>query len=221
MPLRWVLFDLNGTLLDPSGVGEPLGLGAAESLSALDEAIVQSMADTLSGARRGFPGYLRAALERRARLAGRGVEALNEAMERAAGMPAYPDAAAAIEGLGDAGLSVGVLTNSARAAAEAALSTAGLRERLQLVVGADEAATYKPDPRVYRLGVERAGAEPGSVCLVAAHGWDLLGAGRVGLRTAWVARKERFLLSTVPEPDFRGETLLEVALRIADAAGRG
>ena len=48
MPLRWVLFDLNGTLLDPSGVGDPVGLGAADSLAALDEAVMLAMAETLS-----------------------------------------------------------------------------------------------------------------------------------------------------------------------------
>src|SRR5919197_4120736 len=35
--LTWVLFDLNGTLLDPSGIGEPVGLSPEESIGALDE----------------------------------------------------------------------------------------------------------------------------------------------------------------------------------------
>jgi len=50
--------------------------------------------------------------------------------------------------------------------------------------------------------------------MVAAHGWDLMGAKRVGMITAWVSRKEGRLLSTLPEPDVIGDDLLSVANRI-------
>ncbi|MGH2763531.1 MAG: HAD-IA family hydrolase, partial [Thermoleophilaceae bacterium] len=186
-------------------------------LAALDEADMQAMADTITGSSRAFPDYLEAALERRARAAGHELRGLDEAMRRAARMPPFDDAAPAIEMLAAAGLSVGVLTNSARRAAESALSGAGLLDRLELVVGADEAGAYKPDARVYRKGVERTGVEAGAVCLVAAHGWDVLGAARARLRTGWVARKEVELLATVPAPDFRGATLGAVAEQIVRA----
>jgi hypothetical protein len=38
-------------------------------------------------------------------------------------------------------------------------------------------------------------------------GWDVMGAMRAGLRGAWVARKERWLVPIVSEPDVRGEDL--------------
>jgi 2-haloacid dehalogenase len=83
------------------------------------------------------------------------------------------------------------------------------------VASADEVRAYKPDARVYRHGVERAGAPPGSVWLVAAHWWDVLGAKRAGLKTGWVSRRERELLSTVPAPDVTGPTLAAVAEAIS------
>src|SRR4051794_19723695 len=149
------LFDLNGTLLDPAGIGEPAGLDGDASLGALDEAILHSMAETLSGGYRPFTDFLRAALVRAAEVGGR-PDGVDEAMERAAAMPAYPDAAEAIERLRAAGLQVGVLTNSATQAAESALAAAGLR--LDLVVGSDQTGAFKPDPRVYRRGLEAAGS---------------------------------------------------------------
>jgi FMN phosphatase YigB (HAD superfamily) len=113
----WVLFDLNGTLLDPGGVGEPLGLSREGSLAALDDAIFGSMAETFSGSYRPLPHFLRAALVLRA-----GTESgIEDAMERARAMPAYPDCTPALEQLGSAGVTTGVLTNSARETAEAAL----------------------------------------------------------------------------------------------------
>jgi 2-haloacid dehalogenase len=212
--VRWVLFDLNGTLLDPSGVGAPAGLGPDDSLACLDEAVMLAMADTLSGSYRPFPGFLRAAIHRRAQLGGdpAGVDA---AMELASQMPPFPDAARALDRLREAGLEVGVLTNSETTSAERALEAAGLREKLSLVSGADQVGVFKPHLQVYRHGAARAGGPPGEICMVAAHGWDLLGAARAGMQTAWVARKERLLIETHSEPDVRGATLEEVAEGIA------
>jgi hypothetical protein len=47
--------------------------------------------------------------------------------------------------------------------------------------------------------------------MVAAHGWDLMGAKRVGMTTASVSRREGLLLATLPAPDVAGEDLLSVA----------
>jgi 2-haloacid dehalogenase len=210
MRLDWVLFDLNGTLLDPGGVGEPLGLSREGSLAALDDAILGSMAETLSGSYRPLPDFLRAALVLRA-----GTESgIEDAMKRARAMPAYPDCTPALEQLRSAGVTTGVLTNSARETAEAALGAAGLLDRFDVVAGSDEVEAFKPDPRVYRLSLERTGAAPHEVCMVASHWWDLMGAARVGMRTAWVERDGRALSHAGPRPDLRAATLDELALRL-------
>jgi 2-haloacid dehalogenase len=210
MRLDWVLFDLNGTLLDPGGVGEPLGLSREGSLAALDDAILGSMAETLSGSYRPLPDFLRAALVLRA-----GTESgIEDAMKRARAMPAYPDCTPALEQLRSAGVTTGVLTNSARETAEAALGAAGLLDRFDVVAGSDEVEAFKPDPRVYRLSLERTGAAPHEVCMVASHWWDLMGAARVGMRTAWVERDGRALSQAGPRPDLRAATLDELALRL-------
>jgi 2-haloacid dehalogenase len=190
---KCVLFDLNGTLLDPGDMAP-----------ALDEAILLSMAETLSGSYRPFSELLRAALAR----LGEG------AADRS--MRPYPDAAAAIGRLRDGGLRPCVLTNSATADAEAALDSAGLS--VDLVVGSDQVKAYKPDPRVYRRGLEAAGVEPAEACMVSAHGWDLMGAAGVGMRTAWVARGQDSLHETLPEPDVRARTLDEAAAGLLETA---
>ncbi|MGH2615420.1 MAG: haloacid dehalogenase type II, partial [Thermomicrobiales bacterium] len=56
----------------------------------------------------------------------------------------------------------------------------------------------------------------GSVWMVAAHGWDIAGATRAGLRGAFVARRGQEPDPFAP-PEIRGEDLAAVA-RAIDAA---
>jgi 2-haloacid dehalogenase len=217
MPLSWVIFDLNGTLVDPSVLAQPLGgSAAAEELvqRAFEDAIAQAMVATLTGDPPPFPTLVEAGLRRRIALAGGDDDTAAQAVALLGSMPAFPEAPAALERLRGEGLQLGVLTQSSTQAAEQVLRFAGLRDRLELVLGMDETGAYKPAPQAYRTALERTGATAGQVCMVAAHWWDVTGAKRAGLRTGWVARSERVLLSTVPAPDVVGGDLAEVADRI-------
>ena len=209
----WIAFDLNGTLIDPAAMLD--GAHCELARTALDDAVLQAMADTLTGEHRPFADYLRAALERSLRVAGIEEAVLDEAMRRARTLPAFPDAADALESLAAAGYRIAVVTNSAADAAREAIAAAGLDRHVGTVVGADEVGAYKPDPRVYRHAATRLGARPDEVCLVAAHAWDILRASRAGWSAAWVAHREQHLLSTVPEPTMRAADLAQAARLLA------
>jgi 2-haloacid dehalogenase len=214
MPLTWVLFDLNGTLVDPSVLAQPLGdSGPDEELvqAALDDAIAQAMVATLTGRLPPFRELMEAAIRRRLRLRGRDEDAAATALELLGSMPAFIETPAALETLRGQGIRLAVISQSAAADCDAVLRFAGLRDRLDLVMSAQEAGAYKPDPRPYRMAVERMGAEPDDVCFVASHWWDVEGAKRAGMRTGWVARRELALLESVATPDVTGRDLLEVA----------
>jgi len=211
-----VVFDLNGTLTDARALAAPWGAAAPARLGpeALDEAVMMSMADTMCGVFRPFPELLRGALGRRAQLAGLDTGALlDAAVEAAAALPAHPEAAAALDHLREAGFAVAVLTNSAADAGRRTLEAAGLLPRIDRLDGADAAGAYKPDPRVYALAEPQPGA-----WFVAAHWWDVTGAARAGLRTAWISRDDRVLPSTAPRPDVSAPDLLAAA-RAITAAG--
>jgi 2-haloacid dehalogenase len=210
-----VLFDLNGTLLDAGAMtagwpGAPRGAG----LRALDDAVAQAMVDTITGEFRPFLDYVRAALGRLAAVAGLPEELADQGAMMARALPPFADAADALTVLRDAGHAASVLTNSAADAARAALDAAQLAGLVDTVIGADAVGVYKPERRVYAAGLEAIGAPAEQTWLVAAHWWDVAGAKRAGLRTAWVGRDEGALLSTVPHPDVLATDLADAAAKI-------
>jgi 2-haloacid dehalogenase len=204
-----VLFDLNGTLLNPAGIGEPWGEpGLGEAV--LQEAVRSAMADTLSGAFHPFNEHVEAAIARQVAARGLDADRVETAAERASALDPFPDAAGALDTLRAAGHRVAVLTNSGREAGERAVAKAGLD--VEAVVGTDEVRAYKPDRRVYRHALERLGED--DAWLVAAHAWDVTGAKRAGLRTAWIARLEREISAIAEPPDLRAPDLAGAARAI-------
>jgi 2-haloacid dehalogenase len=213
-----VLFDVNGTLLDPGGLtatweGAPRGVG----LRVLDDAVAQSMVDTMTGEFRPFADYLRSALAARAALLGLGDEAVSAGVEAAAALPPYPDAADALARLKLSGATLAAVTNSAADGARSALRGAGLLDCFHAVLGADAVGAYKPDPRVYTRALDSLGTPAAETWFVAGHWWDVAGAKRAGMRTVWIARDEGELLDTVPEPDVRAADLAGAAAALIAA----
>jgi 2-haloacid dehalogenase len=215
MPLTWVLFNLTGTLVDPTVLAQPLGDSGADEelvLSALDDAVAMAMVDNLTGGTHPLDELVEAAMRRRLRLAGADEERAATALELMGTMPAYIEVPGALETLRARGIRLGVLAQSSATATDSVLRFAGLRDRFELVLSAQDAGAPKPDLRPYRYALEQTGADSGGeVCMVSTHWWDVAGAKRAGLRTGWVARRERALLGTVPAPDYTGRDLAEVA----------
>ena len=77
---------------------------------------------------------------------------------------------------------VALLTNMAKAA--------GLP--WDVVLSAELAQAYKPDPVLYRKAADLLGLAPEQVMMVAAHNSDLLAAQSVGFRSAFVYRTEEY-----------------------------
>jgi len=156
-----VLFDLNGTLLDPG-----------EQTAAFSGAVRLAMAHQLAGEMRPFAEL---------------VEAAGGTVPEA--MPPFPDVAAGLDGLREHGHRLAVVTQSAQATGEQHVTGAGLRDRFERVIGTDEVGAPKPDARVYAFALrELGGAAAGEAWFVAAHDWDVIGAHGAGLRTVFLDR---------------------------------
>ena len=78
----------------------------------------------------------------------------------------------------------------------------------------EEVRVYKPHPRVYLDAVRRMRVAPGQAMLVAAHGWDVAGAGWAGLQTTFVARDSERPFPLADRPTLTVNDLGELADRL-------
>jgi 2-haloacid dehalogenase len=100
----------------------------------------------------------------------------------------YADVEPALDALERQAKRCVILSNGTLTMLLAALRSSGLLARFQDVLSVDSVGVYKPDPRVYRLAVDRLGASVDELVFVSSNGWDAAGAAAFGLRVAWVNR---------------------------------
>jgi 2-haloacid dehalogenase len=211
-----VVFDALGTLFQLRPLGERLEeLGAPEgAFDAWFERLLHSAAAvTLIGNFVPFAELARTALATTAARFGVELDP-HEVLPLLQRLPPYPDAGPAVERLQEAGVAWAVLTNGGTGQTQALLEGAGLAEQVWHVVSVEEVRAYKPHPAPYRRVLELLELPPERVTLVAAHGWDVLGARAAGLDAVWVDRVEHRWPFPSPEepraPDL--ERAVELAL---------
>jgi 2-haloacid dehalogenase len=69
---------------------------------------------------------------------------------------------------------------------------AKLRTFLPVNISVAEAGIFKPDQRLYQLGIDRIGIDtPARCAFVSSNAWDAAGAAQFGLRVFWVNRNRQ------------------------------
>ncbi len=81
------------------------------------------------------------------------------------------------------GIALGVVTNCSEQLGARAVACTGLA--FDVVVTAERAGYYKPDPRPYRMALDGLGVAAGRCLFVAGSAYDLFGTSKVGLPTYW------------------------------------
>jgi 2-haloacid dehalogenase len=122
----------------------------------------------------------------------------------------FPDAVDALAELGDE-RTVVVLSNGNPEMLETLAENAGLAPHLDDVISAHEVRTFKPDPAVYRNAADRLDRDLGNCRLVSSNAWDVAGAARAGMATAWVNRNREPAERVGGTADLTVESLGELA----------
>jgi 2-haloacid dehalogenase len=184
-----VLFDVLGTVFDLTPLEQKLG-GRAQFDAWFERLLHSAATVTATGAFKPFSDLARATLDVE-------VERLSleldpgEVLGELESLSPYPDARSALDRLAAADVRAAVLTNGGLEQTHSLLEAAGLSDVVVGVFAAEEVEAYKPDPRPYRHAVKQLGVAADGTTLIAAHGWDVLGARAAGLKAIWVDRLEK------------------------------
>jgi len=123
-------------------------------------------------------------------------EAVSYIMDGFAGLPVHGDVPDGIRALSGLGIRLVTLSNGSASVAEALFDRAGIRGHFERLLTVEDAGRWKPAPEAYAYALEHCGLDPQDAMLVAVHPWDIDGASRAGLATAWVNR------TGVPYPEY-------------------
>ena len=126
----------------------------------------------------------------------------------------WPEAPAVLGSLHRFGIPLGVVTNCSEALGRVAADRVGVA--FSVVVTAERAGHYKPDPAPYELALQEIGVAPERCLFVAGSAYDLFGTARVGLPTWWHDRVGMALPPGAPPPLARHATLTPL---VADVLG--
>ena len=134
----------------------------------------------------------------------------DQLMESYLKLTAWPDAAAALKQLKDAGIRMAFLSNFTAEMLDAAVRNSELQGIFEPHLSTDRVQAFKPDPRAYRMGVDAFGMEREEIAFAAFAGWDAAGAKRFGYSTFWVNRANAPLEELGVAPDGTGAGLQDL-----------
>jgi 2-haloacid dehalogenase len=138
-------------------------------------------------------------------------EAADHLLDGFAALPVHPDVPEGLRVLGEAGVRIATLTNGSVQIARGLLARAGLESLVERYLDVSEARRWKPAPDPYLYACGELGVEPARAVLLAVHPWDIHGARRAGLRSAWLDRRGLPYPEVFEPPDWSGRDLPSLA----------
>lgn len=125
---------------------------------------------------------------------------------------AYPDVVGALKQLKGLGLTIKIVANPTKKMIEDHSRFAGTLPYIdEIISSGEEVKAFKPSPKVFRLGVERADCRKEEILWVTGHFWEAYAADGQGLKTAWTNRARQPALPIGYVPTYTTKHLQELA----------
>ncbi|HEX5523641.1 MAG TPA: haloacid dehalogenase type II [Pedococcus sp.] len=211
-----IIFDVNETLSDMSGLAgrfTELGLPHLVAATWFAGLLRDGFALTVTGQNPPFAEVASEAL--RGLLEAHGVPDVEAGVERIMDafmvLPPHPDVVEGVQLLSDSGIRLVTLSNGSTAVAEGLFERSGIRDRFERMLSVQDASAWKPASAAYRYALDVCDAEEQDSMLVAVHPWDVHGAHRAGLSTAFINRAGVRYPQFFAQPDVQAESLIELA----------
>lgn len=193
--LEVIVFDVNETLSDLTPLAQWFtDIGAPEWLARLWFASLlrDGFARTATGSSERFatiaagvlPGMLTGVPINRST-----ADAVEHVMAGLAALRVHPDVPEGVRALKSQGLRLVTLTNGSTDMTERLLAEAGIHEQFDLLLSVEQAGVWKPARPAYEYAAHTCGVAAEAMMLDAVHPWDIDGAARAGMSTAWLNRE--------------------------------
>ncbi|RZU34499.1 haloacid dehalogenase type II [Blastococcus saxobsidens] len=127
----------------------------------------------------------------------------------------HPDVPDGIRTLRASGRRLVTLTNGSTSVSEALLTGAGIRDQFEALLSVEDAGAWKPSRVAYEYAARTCGTDPAGMLLVAVHPWDVDGAARAGLGTAWIDRAGTPYPRSFTPPSLRATGLTDLAEQLS------
>jgi 2-haloacid dehalogenase len=218
-----IVFDVNETLMDLETLRPTFDRIFDDSAAMrlwFANLIAYSEALTLSGVYVPFTDIGGAVLRMLAATRGITVTAADgaELTDRFATMPPHPEVPAALHRLRDHGFRLFTLTDNTLEISGRQLEHAGVIDVFERRFSVDETVKrHKPAQEAYHSVAAALEVDPGSICLVACHVWDTIGAQAAGWQAGLILREGNAPLGVGPQPDYIGKDLDEIADQLIDS----
>jgi 2-haloacid dehalogenase len=222
---KLLIFDVNETLLDLTPLKDKVN-AVLENENAFDiwfrMLLHYSLVETTTGVYKSFGEIGKATFQMQ--MGQLGVSLSDAQIEIVLGtirnLPPHPDVIPGLTKLRDSGFSMMALTNSSTEAMTAQLKFAGIDDLFDTLISIEEVERFKPHPATYNYALDYFKVPAEEAMMIAAHAWDIVGAQRCGLQTAFILRPGKQPYPMAGEPDISGKNLLEIVKALAAVSDR-
>lgn len=210
-----LIFDVNETLLNmqpfQKGINDALGSPLASD-TWFCKLLQFSSVETLTGEYRDF-GEIGAAVFKMTTQEF-STEISEERVKKILGkikdLDPHPEVSEALEELKKAGFKLVALTNGGKNTVDKQLKNAKIGSYFHAVYSVEAVRKFKPHPEVYNYVLKEEKTKAEDSVLIAAYAWDIIGAQRAGLQTAFLHRPGQFLYPLAKRPEIMGKNLKEI-----------
>lgn len=133
-----------------------------------------------------------------------------EILDKFRELPAYDDVRPALRLLRENDIRVIAVSNSSLAMIKEQLTNAGIIDLFNFYYSVDDVKKYKPFKDIYQSAAKQEGLRTEDIIMVATHDWDLFGAKKAGLTTAYIKRKEVIYHPFYLQADFMDSNLSDL-----------
>jgi len=211
-----LIFDVNETLLDLSPLKEGINNGLGNEYAAdiwFAELLQYSLVETVSNSYHDFSQIAQEVLRMNALKYDLELseEKLQQTLKPITSLKAYPDVMPGLKNLKDSGFKLVAYSNGKPDVLQKQLEFAEIDQFFDHIESVENVKKYKPHLDSYKYIVDASEENENDCMMVAAHGWDIAGAGRAGLQTAFVRRPGKFPFRLAKDPDLMVDSIEQLA----------